>query len=147
MMTAGIWVSVYWGGLTVGRLLAGVAVGFVPAHTLIRLCACRNSCWRGAEWLNIASLVSFLGLGFDGVCVSAGLSFSDCDHTRAGWLGAHINGIGFQIAAALLGQSLLPAFWEWWLAVRAGDPRPCSVLLRLLCCYACSELDVCESGD
>jgi fucose permease len=38
MMTAGVWVSIYWGGLTVGRLLAGVVVGFVSSNRLIRFC-------------------------------------------------------------------------------------------------------------
>lgn len=109
MMTAGIWVSVYWGGLTVGRLLAGVAVGFVPANRLLRICVAGMALGAALIWMNVTSLLSFLGLGLMGL-VSAPV-FPSLIATTPERLGpAHTsNGVGFQIAAAVLGQSLLPA--------------------------------------
>jgi fucose permease len=109
IMTAGIWVSVYWGGLTVGRLLAGVAVGFVPANRLLRLCIAGITLGAALMWLNVTSLLSFLGLGLMGLASAP--VFPSLIATTPERLGsAHTsNGVGFQIAAAVLGQSLLPA--------------------------------------
>lgn len=110
MMTAGTWVSVYWGGLTVGRLLAGVAVGFVPANRLLQICVAGIALGAALIWLNVASLLSFLGLGLMGLA-SAPVFPSLIATTPARLGSAHTsNGVGFQIAAAVLGQSLLPAF-------------------------------------
>jgi fucose permease len=110
IVTAGIWLSVYWGGLTVGRLLAGVAVGFVPANRLLRLCIAGIALGAALIWLNFTSLLSFLGLGLMGLASAP--VFPSLIATTPERLGsAHTsNGVGFQIAAAVLGQSLLPAF-------------------------------------
>ena len=116
MITAGTWVSVYWGGLTAGRLLAGVAAGFVPANGLLRFCVAGIALGAALIWLNITSVLGFLGLGLMGVA-SAPVFPSLIATTPARLGSAHTgNGVGFQIAAAVLGQSLLPAF----LGVLAG---------------------------
>lgn len=109
LTTAGTWVSVYWGGLTVGRLLAGVAVGWVPANRLLRCCAGGMALGAALIWLNVAGLLSFLGLGLMGLASAP--VFPSLIATTPARLGtAHAgNGVGFQIAAAVLGQSLLPA--------------------------------------
>lgn len=110
MTTAGLWVSIYWGGLTVGRLLAGVAVSFVSANRLLRFCVAGMTLGAGLIWLNAASVLSFLGLGLIGLA-SAPVFPSLIATTPARLGSAHTsNGVGFQIAAAVLGQSLLPAF-------------------------------------
>lgn len=116
IVTAGIWVSVYWGGLTVGRLLAGVAVGFVTANKLVRVCVAGMALGAALIWINVTSLLSFLGLGLMGLASAP--VFPSLIATTPERLGsAHTsNGVGFQIAAAVLGQSLLPAF----LGVLAG---------------------------
>ena len=109
MMTAGTWVSVYWGGLTLGRLFAGVAVGFVPANRLLRFCVAGIALGAALIWLNVTSLLSFLGLGLMGLA-SAPVFPSLIATTPARLGSAHTsNAVGFQIAAAVLGQSLLPA--------------------------------------
>ncbi len=116
IVTAGIWLSIYWGGLTVGRLLAGVAVGFVPANRLLRLCIAGIALGAALIWLNFTSLLGFLGLGLMGLASAP--VFPSLIATTPERLGStHTsNGVGFQIAAAVLGQSLLPAF----LGVLAG---------------------------
>jgi fucose permease len=110
MMTAGLWVTVYWAGLTVGRLLAGVALGFVSANRLLIFHAVGMSAGAALIWLNATTLLSFLGLGLMGF--SSASVFPSLIATTPGRLGpTHTsNGIGFQIAAAALGQSFLPAF-------------------------------------
>ena len=109
MATAGAWVSIYWGGLTAGRLLSGVVTGFVPPHRLVRWCIIGIALGAGLIWSNLTSLLSFFGLGLMGLA-SAPVFPSLIAATPARLGRAHTaNGVGFQIAAAVLGQSLLPA--------------------------------------
>jgi fucose permease len=107
-MTAGAWVSVYWGSLTVGRLASGVVLGWVPVHQLLRLCIVGMALGAALIWLHLSSLVSFLGLAVMGL--AAAPIFPSLIATTPERLGdAHAaNSIGFQIAAAVLGQALLP---------------------------------------
>ncbi|HET9529037.1 MAG TPA: MFS transporter [Blastocatellia bacterium] len=107
--SAGMWVSAYWGCLTAGRLLSGIVVGFVPVRALLRACMILIALGAAMIWLNLASLMSFLGLGLIGLA-SAPIFPSLIATTPARLGEAHAaNGVGFQIAAAVLGQSLLPA--------------------------------------
>jgi fucose permease len=110
MMSAGLWVTVYWGGLTVGRLAAGVALGFVSANRLLRFHVAGMAVGAALIWLNATTLLSVLGLGLMGLASAS--VFPSLIATTPGRLGPmHTsNGIGFQIAAAALGQSFLPAF-------------------------------------
>jgi fucose permease len=107
--TAGVWVSVYWGGLTAGRLLSGLVVGFVPVRPLLRFCIVGIAIGATLVWLHRADLLSFLGLALMGL--SSAPVFPTLIATTPARLGdAHTaNGVGFQIAAAVLGQSLVPA--------------------------------------
>lgn len=109
LMTAGVLASVYWGGLTVGRLLSGFVVEHIPITRLIRVCLVSIALGAALIWLGGASLVSFGGLGLMGLAsapvfpslISATPRRLGKEHTA--------NGVGFQIAAAALGHSLLPA--------------------------------------
>jgi fucose permease len=109
MVIAGAWVSIYWGGLTAGRMLSGIVVGFVPAHRLVRWCIIGIALGAGLIWSNLSSHLSFFGLGLMGLAGAP--VFPSLIAATPGRLGpAHTaNGVGFQIAAAVLGQSLLPA--------------------------------------
>ena len=109
-ITAGLWVTVYWGALAAGRLLAGFALGFVSANRLLRFHVAGMAVGAAMIWLNATALLSFLGLGLMGFASAS--VFPSLIATTPGRLGPmHTsNGIGFQIAAAALGQSFLPAF-------------------------------------
>jgi len=96
--------------LTVGRLLAGVAVGWVSANRLLRFGVAGIALGAVLIWANVTNELSFLGLGLMGLA-SAPVFPSLIATTPARLGSAHTsNGVGFQIAAAVLGQSLLPAF-------------------------------------
>lgn len=109
LMTAGMWVSVYWANLTLGRFLSGFVVSFVPVSLLLRFSIIGIAAGAGLIWLNFSELTSFLGLALMGL-MSAPV-FPTLIATTPARLGeAHTsNGVGFQIAAAVLGQSLVPA--------------------------------------
>jgi fucose permease len=107
--TAGMWISVYWGSLTMGRLVFGAVVSIVSVSLLLRLCIISAALGAALIWLNIASVLAFLGLAVIGWSLAP--IFPSLIATTPGRLGeAHTaNGVGLQIAAAVLGQSLLPA--------------------------------------
>ena len=108
-MTAGVWVSIYWGGLTAGRLLSGVVAGLVPTHRLVRWCIIGIALGAGLIWSSVTNHLSFVGLSLMGLA-SAPIFPSLIAATPARLGPAHTaNGVGFQVAAAVLGQSLLPA--------------------------------------
>lgn len=108
--TAGMWVSVYWANLTLGRFLSGVIVGIVPVSLLLRFSIIGIALGAALIWINLSELSSFLGLALMGL--SSAPIFPTLIATTPARLGtAHTaNGVGFQIAAAVLGQSLVPAF-------------------------------------
>ena len=108
MMTAGMWVSVYWGALTVGRLLSGLVADLVPMHRVLRVCFVGIALGATWIWLGGAGFLSFAGLGLMGLA-SAPVFPSMISATPMRLGERHTsNGVGFQIAAAVLGQSLLP---------------------------------------
>ncbi len=108
MTTAGMWVSIYWGSLTAGRLLSGFIVAFVPVRLLLRYSIIAVAFGAALVWLNVTSLLSFLGLSLMGLA-SAPVFPSLIASTPIRMGEAHTgNAIGFQISAAVLGQSLLP---------------------------------------
>jgi fucose permease len=106
--TAGMWVSMYWGSLTVGRLLSGAIVSYVSVSLLLRLCIIGVALGATLIWLNLTSMLSCVGLALIGLALAP--IFPSLIATTPERLGnAHTaNGVGFQIAAAVLGQALLP---------------------------------------
>lgn len=116
---AGPWVSAYWGGLTVGRLLFGAIAPFAPIALLLRLSLAGIVAGTGLIWLAPATGLSFLGLALTGLSL-APIFPSLIAGTPARLGAAHAaNGIGFQVAAAVLGGSTLPTL-VGVLARRAG---------------------------
>jgi fucose permease len=107
--TAGMWVSIYWGSLTLGRLVSGVVVSFVPVPLFLRLCLITAALGAVLIWSNLTTLGSFLGLALLGVSLAP--IFPSLIATTPERLGdVHTaSGVGLQVAAAVLGQSLLPA--------------------------------------
>lgn len=116
---AGPWVSIYWGGLTVGRLIFGAVAPFAPIPFLLRLGLAGIVAGAGLIWLDPTAALSFLGLALLGLSL-APLFPSLIAATPARLGTAHAaNGIGFQVAAAVLGGSSLPTL-VGILARRAG---------------------------
>ena len=104
---AGAWVSVYWGGLTVGRLVSGVIVARIAVRTLLRLCMFTAILGVVLLWLNFAPWLSWAGVALLGMSL-APMFPSLISLTPARMGAAHAaNTIGFQIAAAMLGGATL----------------------------------------
>ncbi len=108
MMAAGGWVSAYWGWLTAGRLASALLVTAPRVDRMLR--ACLIGLVMGGAWLTLlpGALASGLALGLLGFC--AGPIFPALIATTPSRVGEHhgARAIGLQVAAAALGQSLLP---------------------------------------
>jgi fucose permease len=109
MGTAGAWVSLYWGAFTIGRIVSGLAADKIPAKRLLRFSIAGMALGAVLLWLNLTAYSGFAGLVFMGI--AAAPIFPTLIATTPGRIGEiHTsNSVGFQIAAAALGLSLLPA--------------------------------------
>jgi len=107
---AGLWVSVYWGSLTVGRMLFGVILTKYPVHKM--LIGALTGVVVGALLLtldlsNFISLIGIIGIGIFNAPVFP--SLISITPKRVGE--KHVaNVIGFQVSAAMIGGALLPGF-------------------------------------
>jgi fucose permease len=109
MTIAGAWVSGYWSALTAGRILSAMIASRVPASWLLRGSIAGQAAGALLVWLNVSMLGSLFGLVLLGLA-SAPIFPTLIASTPARVSHVHLaNAIGFQIAAAVLGQSLLPA--------------------------------------
>jgi fucose permease len=104
---AGVWVSVYWGSLTVGRLLSGAAVAHITVRALLRLCLIAAIVGVALLWLNLTTWLSLIGVALLGLALAPMFpSFISLTPARMGPQHA-ANTVGFQIAAATLGGASL----------------------------------------
>ncbi len=108
-MTAGTWVSIYWGAFTAGRIISGFVIEFVPRRLFLRGCIIGMIGGALLTWIHLTNLLSFIGLALMGL--AAAPIFPSLIASTPERLGERhtANGVGFQIAAAVLGQSLLPS--------------------------------------
>jgi fucose permease len=106
--TAGLWVSVYWGSLTVGRIVLGPVVDRLGITTTLRACmlgavlGAALIAWGGTD------VLSFAGLAVMGFALAPIFpSLMTATPGRVGFAHA-ANAIGFQVSAASLGGAILP---------------------------------------
>jgi fucose permease len=115
MARAGTWVSLFWGGLMAGRLVLGaVANRFAPAalvRSALGAMLAASTLVATAPFAS-ASEIGLAALGF--ACGPVFPSLIAATPLRFGVAHA-ANGVGFQIAAAALGQALVP----WLVGVAA----------------------------
>jgi fucose permease len=106
--TAAWWVSAFWSGLTVGRIVFGFAAGRAPIDRMLRASIGSIALAAALVWADIGGISGFIGLALAGL--ACGPVFPSLIATTPARVGqAHTaNAVGFQIAAAALGQSILP---------------------------------------
>jgi len=106
--TAGFWVSIYWGSLTVGRIVFGIVADRLRIVSLLRGCMLGVILGSAFVWWNVTDTLGFLGLALIGFSV-APLFPSMVSDTPKRLGAAHApNAIGFQVSAASLGIAILP---------------------------------------
>jgi fucose permease len=105
---AGLLASLFWGGITVGRLLAAVAGRFVPVHRMLRAALWSVALGVALVWLDVNAAVTGFGLILAGI--ACGPIFPSLIATTPGRVGVHhaANAVGFEIAASAVGLSVVP---------------------------------------
>jgi fucose permease len=109
MAAAGTVVSVYWAGLTVGRLVAATIPPGLGPGTILRVCIATMALAAAVLALDLGPAPTLAAVATLGI--AAGPVFPTLMATTPERLAAAhtANAVGFQVAAAAVGQSLLPA--------------------------------------
>lgn len=105
--TAGLFVTLYWGSLMVGRIIFGIFADRVPLARALRLCIVGSVSGALLFWLEPTRPLSLAGLmvmGFSFAPIFA--SLISLTPARVGAVHAN-SAIGFQIASAGLGAAVL----------------------------------------
>jgi fucose permease len=123
---AGLIVSLYWGSLTGGRLLAAITGGLVGVEQMLRVAVWGVALGVAIVWLNAGAAWTSLGIVLAGS--ASGPIFPLLVATTPARLGPHhsANAVGFQIAASAIGLSVLPG-----LVGVAADTFGVEVIARL----------------
>lgn len=107
--TAGLFVTLYWGSLMVGRIVFGVFADRVPLVMTLRLCILGAVAGALLFWLEPTRLWSLVGLMAIGVSFAPVFaSLISLTPARVGLAHAD-SAIGFQVASAALGGAALTA--------------------------------------
>lgn len=108
VVQAGLWISVYWGTFTVGRILFGAFANRFDAFVVVRWCIVGATASALLLWWNPANWVGFAGLAILGFTQAPIFPLMvSATPRRLGYSHA-TNAIGFQIGAAGLGVALVP---------------------------------------
>lgn len=100
---AGIWVSSYWGSLTIGRVIAGAIVTWLSLRQLLRFAFVGALIGVILLWLNLTAWLTFAGILLLGFALAPMYpSFMSLTPARMG--PQHTaNTVGLQVAAAMVG--------------------------------------------
>jgi fucose permease len=103
------WVSIYGAMFTIGRFFFGAIVNRIPAAVLLRTCAALALIGAGLVWWNPVACVGYGGLILLGFTQAPIFPVLVSNTPR--WLGKQhaANAIGFQVAFAGAGFTLIPA--------------------------------------
>lgn len=130
---AGSWIGIYWGSFTGGRILLGFLAERIGTVRLLRLGTLLTAVGALLVWWHPFPGGHFAGLALMGVSLAP--VFPSSTSRTPGFVGPRhsANTIGFQIAAAGLGATLLPGL-AGALAERYGLEvlGPCFLLMALL---------------
>jgi fucose permease len=117
--TAGVWVSIYWAAILVGRILFGFVVERIGIDTLVRCSLVTAAAgtalflWDPRPWTSPLALAL---AGFGLAAIYPSLMTRTPQRMGAG-IAAHA--VGFQVGAAMLGAAALPSV-VGFVAERAG---------------------------
>lgn len=106
-IVASTWVSLYWGSFTLGRIVFGFIVERINVQRFLRAALVAASLGAGLLWLNPAAWLGLLGLALTGLALAPVFPVLIATTPQRVSAGQVANTLGFQIAAAGLGGSLL----------------------------------------
>ena len=106
---AGLWVSIFYLSLTVGRVFFGFVVDRVGIVPVIRGAMAGAIVASALIWLNTSATVSFIGFALIGFTVAPLFPVLTSDTPRRLGTAHAANSIGFQLASSRLGLAIIPA--------------------------------------
>jgi fucose permease len=109
-VSAGFWVSVYWGSFTIGRMLFGTYLPKISNANLLRICIAVAIVGALLLWWNPLPAVGFVGLVLLGFAQAPIFPVLVSETPRYIGVGHSQNAIGFQVSGAGLGIAGLPSF-------------------------------------
>jgi fucose permease len=140
LAAAGTWVTIYWGGLTAGRVIFGLVANRFPLDRLVRgalVAIAAAAALVVSDPFPSASAIGLALLGF--ACGPIFPSLIAATPARLG--AAHAaNGVGFQIAASAFGQALIP-----WAVGGLAERHTLAVLGPVLLAFAVALFAVHEA--
>jgi fucose permease len=104
---AGVLVSAYWAGLTVGRVLFGVLLGHVSSERVLRGCMLVTVLAAALIWSNVP-LASWLAVAVLGLVYAPVFPVLIADTPARFGPAQTANAVGLQVAAAVAGGAALP---------------------------------------
>ena len=107
---AGLWMTVYWASLTVGRIAFGIAGDRLEVVSSLRVSMLAIICGAVLLWWNPSNTLSFLGLALMGFAFAPLFPLLQLVTPERVGTRHTANAIGFQAAAAGLGMGILPGF-------------------------------------
>jgi len=110
---AGFWISAYWGSFTVGRIIMGFIAHRLDNRLLLRASLIGATIGVLLIWQNASTAVNLLGLMTIGFSCSPLYPTLIAETHRRVEQRYRLNALGFQMAAAGLGQSLVPGAIAW----------------------------------
>lgn len=116
---AGIWIAVYWAGLTAGRILSGAVASRIPGDTLLRLGTIGALVGALLIWWDPGMSSGLLGLAVLGFALAPIFPTLIAETPKRLGTSHATSAIGFQVAAAYLGTAAIPGL-TGVIAGRAG---------------------------
>jgi len=105
---AGIWIAVYWAGLTAGRIVSGALASRLSADALLRLGTIGAQVGALLIWWDPGMSAGFLGLAVLGFALAPIFPTMIAETPKRLGRSHATSAIGFQVAAAYLGTAAIP---------------------------------------
>lgn len=116
---AGVWISLFWGFITIGRLTFGTFINRLGAGVVLRFCMLGTVIAALLIWWNTAPVMSFIGIALAGFTLAPVFPTSVSRIPSLVGTAHSPNAIGVEMAGAALGGALLPGL-AGWLAKQFG---------------------------
>lgn len=107
---AGLWISLFWGFLTLGRLIFGSLIDHYGMARVLRLCTLISLVGAIFIWWNLLPAFSFIGIALAGFGLAPIFPSSVSRTPQLVGKRNSPNAIGIQMAGAALGGALIPGF-------------------------------------
>lgn len=104
---AGLWISIYWAGLTTGRMFTGMVVGRVGNDRFMRISMFITIIGTLLLWSNISVNLTFAGIALIGFTLAPVLPVLLADTPKRGGMRHSPNIIGLQVAGSGIGSAVL----------------------------------------